>query len=127
MLEKHAGGPKGEEKADAANWADSLFSANRGINVAECDNVLNAEGCALQWATEANKYICSYVLKNDVAGVEGQNLAGKYYNGAVPIIDFLIGKAGARLGAWINAIAAAQSAGSSKPLIVQETEIHQGL
>ncbi len=43
-------------------------------------------------------------------GVEGKNLATEYYQGAVPIVDLLIGKAGLRLGAWINAIAASATA-----------------
>ena len=46
------------------------------------------------------------MLKDDVQGVEGKNLAGKYYEGAVPIVDYLVGKAGFRLGSWINGIAA---------------------
>lgn len=118
ILEKHAGsGPKSAEKEDAQAWAETLFSAaasTPSLNVAEGDDCLDvstAEKCALEWANEANSYICSYVLKDDVQGVEGRNLAGKYYEGAVPIVDYLVGRAGFRLGSWINGIAAQAQAG----------------
>jgi hypothetical protein len=50
------------------------------------------------------------VLKDDVDGVEGRDLSGDYYDGAVPIVDELVSKAGARLGAWINALSASAQA-----------------
>lgn len=110
ILEAHAGsGPKGAEKEDAASWADALFSTT-GAEATECDDIVQTEKCALEWANEANAYVCNYVLKDDVEGVEGKNLATEYYQGAVPIVDLLIGKAGLRLGAWINAIAASATA-----------------
>lgn len=76
----------------------------------------------MAWATEANSYICSYVLKDDVQGVEGINLATDYYDGAVPIVDYLIGKAGVRLAGWLNAIAAASQQQTLSRLIVQSKD-----
>lgn len=156
ILEKHAGsGSKADEKSDAATWADNLnqgsFSSsfhpnptiarrnirhNNGMRTRdECTNVQDAAGCALGWATEANSFICSYVLKDDVEGVEGRNLATDYYDGAVPIVDYLVGKAGVRLAAWLNALAAAagQQQTHQPKLVVQggekedEEERHEGL
>ena len=114
ILEKHAGGPKADEREDARQWADNLYTAlpddDGGIApLAECANLGRAADCALQWASEANRYVCSYVLKDDVAGLEGKNLAEDYYDGAVPIVDYLIAKAGLRLATWINAIARVQA------------------
>ena len=126
ILEKHAGGPKADEKADAVAWADALDNALDNAQsgfASECTNIQDATSCALAWANEANSFICSYVLKDDVEGVEGRNLAGDYYKGAVPIVDYLIGKAGLRLAGWINALAAAQAT-----LVVQgEEKGHVGL
>lgn len=109
----------------------------RAIVVDECNDVQDAAACALAWATEANSYICSYVLKDDVEGVEGRNLATDYYDGAVPIVDYLVGKAGLRLAAWLNALAAAAQQQTQPQLIVQsqdgwkivenEGERHEGL
>jgi len=105
ILEKHAG--NGDEISDAKTWAETLFNNdNTGSIAAECQDVSLAEKCALQWAGEANAHVCSYVLKDDVEGVQGVNLGDDYYTGAVPIVDDLILKAGKRLGAWINALAA---------------------
>lgn len=105
----------------------------RAVVADECTNVQDAAGCALAWATEANTFICSYVLKDDVEGVEGRNLATDYYDGAVPIVDYLIGKAGVRLAGWLNSLAAA--AQQQAQLVVQdedgweylEEEEHEGL
>lgn len=72
---------------------------------AECQDLGKAEECSFVWADEANQWICDYVLKDDVAGVEGKDLSTEYYDGAVGIVDLLIGKAGRRLGAWVNALA----------------------
>ncbi|MCJ1463914.1 hypothetical protein MMC07_002523 [Pseudocyphellaria aurata] len=148
--EKHAGGAKADEKADAASWADALdggssnsasFLPNpvkriarrdnmrmRAVVADECTNIQDATGCALTWATEANSYVCSYVLKDDVEGVEGRNLATDYYDGAVPIVEYLIEKAGVRLAGWLNALAAA--AQQQAKLVVQGEEgweEHEGL
>lgn len=69
-----------------------------------------AQKCALTWATEANGYVCSYVLKDDVEGVEGRDLSGEYFEGAVPIVETLVANAGFRLGAWLNGLAAESAA-----------------
>jgi hypothetical protein len=58
------------------------------------------------WAGDANKLICSHVLKDDIEGVEGIDLAEEYYKGAVPVIDEMVAKGGRRLGALLNALAA---------------------
>ena len=76
------------------------------------------------------------MLKDDVEGVEGRNLATDYYEGAVPIVDYLIGKAGVRLASWLNALAAAAQQQTQPRLIVQsedgrenveKEERHEGL
>jgi hypothetical protein len=109
IIEKLLGWRQGDdEQSFAKDWANKLHGADtRGLQLGdECDDVQNAQGCALSWAGEANKWVCSFVLKDDVAGVEGQDLSQDYYDGAVPVVEDLIGKAGRRLAAWINALAA---------------------
>jgi S1/P1 Nuclease len=107
ILIKHAGAGE-DEKADALVWAKKLYAAdkNKAASLAaECHDLQNALNCTFDWAEEANQFICDYVLKDDVPGVENKDLSKDYYNGAVPIVDALIGKAGRRLGAWVNALA----------------------
>jgi S1/P1 Nuclease len=107
ILKKHAG-EGDDEKANALAWAKKLHAADpnhEGSLAAECQDLGKAAECSLAWADEANQWICDYVLKDDVAGVENKDLSKKYYDGAVPIVELLIGKAGRRLAAWVNALA----------------------
>jgi hypothetical protein len=109
IIEKLIGWHEGDdEQSFAKDWANKLYSADaRGLQLgSECDNIQDAQDCALGWASEANQWVCTYVLKDDVAGVEGRDLSGDYYDGAVPIVEDLVGKAGRRLAAWVNALAA---------------------
>lgn len=62
--------------------------------------------CALLWAGDANKFVCSHMLKDDIEGVEGIDLAEEYYEGVVLVIDEMAAKGGRRLGALLNALAA---------------------
>jgi hypothetical protein len=112
--EKRAGGEGtsgDEEKVVARAWAKELRASD--VNAAECRQLDNATACALAYADEANQWVCDYVLKDDVAGVEGKDLSGAYYEGAAPVVDLLIAKAGKRLAAWINALAKNASASTT--------------
>lgn len=102
--DKIRGGHLKDEYSQASDWANELFA--NGIE-ASCTDITTPQDCALVWAGEANKQVCAYVLKDDVEGVEDQDLSQDYYDGAVSIVEELIAKAGYRLGAWLNALAAA--------------------
>lgn len=106
--DKMRGGHEKDETEQATEWADELFTA--GTPDGSCTDVTTSQDCALVWAGEANAQVCAYVLKDDVEGVEGRNLAEEYADGAEPIITALIAKAGFRLGAWINGLAAQSAA-----------------
>ncbi|CAF9917906.1 MAG: hypothetical protein HETSPECPRED_003621 [Heterodermia speciosa] len=109
MVEQDAGG--GNTTAVLMAFAAKLEAAidtgayaSQKASWVQCSNVATASTCALQWAQDANAYNCQYVLK---ANETGQELSGSYYTGAKPIIEIQIAKAGYRLAAWINALAAA--------------------
>jgi hypothetical protein len=74
---------------------------------------MNPDNCSLAWGREANKWICSYVLKPGVDWLESNDLSLEYYLGAAPIVEQQIGKAGARLGGWLAAMAASAQAQES--------------
>ncbi|KAL2408235.1 Nuclease PA3 [Exophiala dermatitidis] len=96
-----------DEMLAAWSWALRLYNDNDNKED-ECLNLDDPTQCALQWATEANAYVCSYVLAKDV---HGQDLAVSkyYYDGAVTVVNDMVGKAGRRLAVWINFIAASAS------------------
>ncbi len=94
-------------KAAAQKWAKKLHDAagsDSADSTPACDDLRDAQGCALIWASDSNKFICSYVLKDDVDGVTGVDLGGDYYKGAVPVMDQLITRAGKRLAVWLKAL-----------------------
>jgi hypothetical protein len=60
----------------------------------------------MEWAAETNQLVCSYVLAKGTDWLENNDLGGSYYDGAVPVVEDRIGRAGRRLGGWIEALAA---------------------
>ncbi|KAG9041209.1 hypothetical protein FS837_012548 [Tulasnella sp. UAMH 9824] len=67
-----------------------------------CSDITQAQveaACSTAWATDANAFVCSYVLNPNPAG---QELNGTYYNGAAPVIQMQIAKGG-RLILWTPA------------------------
>ncbi|KAJ9609586.1 hypothetical protein H2200_005913 [Cladophialophora chaetospira] len=101
IANKHAGLGHDDEELAAWNWALWLHALNQADQPPERVCMRDPAKCALGWAGEANAYVCSYVLAHDV---HGRDLGGEYYEGAVPIIEDMVRKAGRRLGAWVNAI-----------------------
>jgi hypothetical protein len=110
------------DKEVSSAWAADLKQKldNGEIDVSnECIDIYNAQACALQWAGEANAFVCSYVLKN-VGTSTGPDpcetccewdwqgppdLSKEYYEGGVPIVEQQVAKGGWRLGRWVNALA----------------------
>lgn len=94
-------------KAAAAKWATELFELTQrmGVPTSECADVRDPERCALGWGQESNALVCSYITKPGVEWLENHDLGGSYYEGAAPIVAAQISKAGARLGAYVNALA----------------------
>ncbi|KAI4094761.1 MAG: hypothetical protein LQ348_001482 [Seirophora lacunosa] len=108
MVEKDAGGYDSAATAAFANRLiaaiDSGAYASQKASWISCSDVATASACALNWAQDANRINCGYVLKVDQTN---QELSGAYYTGAKPYIELQIAKGGYRLGTWINRLAAA--------------------
>jgi hypothetical protein len=107
-----------QEKTAAADWATQLYDANKGFLGEQCADVNDPQKCTMQWASQVNQYVCSYVLNvgglSDLEEIKSwfanRDLSTDYYDGAAPIVEQLIGIAGIRLGAYLEAlVAAAQS------------------
>jgi len=102
----------------AKKWADELYrrSSSRVVkqeqimdaypaSAMEDFDAADPEKYMLSWAQQVNAYVCRYVLRDGRAGVDGRELSGPYYDGAVPVVEELIMLAGQRLGLWISAMA----------------------
>jgi S1/P1 Nuclease len=95
-----------EIKDGAAKWAKLLTGQEAMDMTKECVNVEEPEKCAVEWAREVNAFNCLYVLKNGTSYFDGRDLSTDYYDGAKPIVEYLIGKAGVRLATWLEAMIA---------------------
>jgi hypothetical protein len=100
------------QKLGAAQWAADLYSRQTAKGVRVSDECADVGGfrCILGWAREANKVACSHVFKRSVDWIKKHDLSETYYDDNWAIVDELVGKAGVRLGAWLNAIAATLAA-----------------
>ena len=108
-----------DEHAAAVAWAGRLYNAKledpnaivwmaQGpVNTADefLDLQNNAERLVVEWAREANTWVCRTVLRDGVDGVKGKELSGKYYIEAIPALEELVSNAAWRLAAWINELA----------------------
>ncbi|KAF2107582.1 putative nuclease S1 precursor, partial [Lophiotrema nucula] len=108
MAEKLIGG---YAMSDSISWSNTLVGEiNNGSYAKEKSSWLeglngkDAKSSALVWANDANEFVCSTVVPDGTAGVEGKELDGAYYDTAIPVIELQIAKAGYRLAAWLNYI-----------------------
>ncbi|KAH6659881.1 S1/P1 nuclease [Truncatella angustata] len=104
----------GSSQSSAKTWATTLTTAiNSGTYKSEAAgwvsnlNIKDAETTALDWASEANAYVCTTVLKGGITAVENKELDGTYTTTAQPVVKEQIAKQGYRLAKWLDAIAAA--------------------
>ncbi|RPB01723.1 phospholipase C/P1 nuclease [Choiromyces venosus 120613-1] len=111
IAEKHIGG---NTIQDAATWSDNLHTEIETGKFEDpsirkswsgCIDPKTPEKCALVWAGESNEWMCDYVLPaNYPEGFAGSELGGDYYEGAVPIVEESVAKAGWRLAGYLNMI-----------------------
>ena len=83
----------------AQTWATNLTTElNSGAYSAQkagwlsSANLNDPTASALSWSRDANGYVCSDVLKDGVAAVQGQELGGAYYQGSVSDVEVLIAR-----------------------------------
>lgn len=97
-----------DEMEAAYAWSWFLFNRYSALPEPTLDEKVctyDAVDCALEWAREANRWVCDYVLKDGVEGVQTKDLGREYFEGAVPIVEELVYKGGRRLAAWLDLVA----------------------
>jgi hypothetical protein len=109
-----------ELKVAAAVWAEQLHGAalaNAGVAgvdpMAECHDLMAPDSCSVNWAAESNAWVCKYVMKEGLEWLSSNDLSLDYYDGAKPIVEELISKAGLRLAGWLEAMVAAAATSNS--------------
>lgn len=114
MAEKLIGG---YSLNDAKTWAAELVTeiktgkyANASQSWLDGMTLSDGVASAMHWATDANSFVCTTVLPNGQAAVQGKELDGTYYDSAIPVIQMQIAKAGYRLAAWLDLIVTGKTA-----------------
>ncbi|CAK7202508.1 hypothetical protein SEUCBS139899_005231 [Sporothrix eucalyptigena] len=113
ILEKIVGGVRGSPYGAAQQLADQLVADIRsGKYQTESKSWLDGiklddvEGTALIWARESNAYVCTHVLPQGPKAIVGQELGDSYYDDAAPVVEIQVARAGFRLAAWLDLLAA---------------------
>ncbi|PSR83826.1 nuclease PA3 [Coniella lustricola] len=120
IAEQWVGGVHRKPYAEAEKWAAELTNmiesgkfANESEAWLEGVDFEDQVGTALTWAREGNAYVCSHVFPEGPKAIVGQELSGEYYEKAAPVIEIQVARAGYRLAAWLDLIAAAAAAPKS--------------
>ena len=98
-----------DEKLAAKSWAEDLFRRDKYPNISlgsECQDTATPFSCIIGWADESNAHVCSTVMPHGVEALLKVDLAGSYYDIAVPVVEERIGAAGRRLAAWMRVLLA---------------------
>ncbi|KJZ79377.1 hypothetical protein HIM_01528 [Hirsutella minnesotensis 3608] len=113
IAEKWVGGLRGGPYEAAERWANELaVEITDGKYADDKDDWLkdldfdNAIDTAMAWSREANAFVCSHVFPDGVDAIDGRELGGKYFERAGPVIEKQVARAGYRMAAWLDKIAA---------------------
>lgn len=102
-----------QEKKAAAIWAETLHKLPSGNNshsdyssgeedVQVCADLKDMDRCSLTWARESNALVCSYAMAKPLDWLRSHDLSNEYYEGAAPIVQQRVARAGRRLAAWLE-------------------------
>ncbi|KAH8662277.1 phospholipase C/P1 nuclease domain-containing protein [Xylariales sp. PMI_506] len=98
----------GKFLADSKSWGAGLY----------LDDPI---ATAMSWANESNAYICTTVLPEGPVAIVGQQLNGDYFTKAAPVIEVQVARAGYRLAAWLDLIAARIA--QKSPVVIGDSEL----
>ncbi|KAI1818620.1 putative nuclease S1 precursor [Poronia punctata] len=111
IAEKMLGGNRRKVYANAFRWATELVDEIKSGKYQTASSSWNEGlilddpiGSSMVWANETNAYVCSHVFPEGPSAIEGQELAGEYFEKAAPVIELQVAKAGYRLAAWLDLI-----------------------
>ncbi|KAI9163289.1 Nuclease S1 [Paramyrothecium foliicola] len=113
IAEKWIGGMHGKPFPIAERWANELSVEITDGKFADEKDVwlkgLNFEDpieTAMIWSRECNALVCTHVFPEGPHAIAGQELGGAYFQKAGPVIERQVARAGYRMAAWLDHIAA---------------------
>lgn len=98
----------GSYAQNVSSWVSSWNIASSSSPYSMLDNI---EAITTTFAQESNSYVCEYALSdpNGPNAYNGEEIGGSYSEGAVPIVELSLARAGVRLAAWLNLIFAGET------------------
>ncbi|KAG8852797.1 hypothetical protein FRB91_005900 [Serendipita sp. 411] len=103
----HTAIQSGPYKDNVSHWISSWhIRSRRPYSLAN-----SSEAITTTFAQESNDFVCSYALSSPDGpdSYNNQEIGGEYSNGAVPVIELSLARAGVRLAAWLNLIFAGKT------------------
>ena len=101
--------------ADSEEWSKTVAKAISSGDLGDASawskdiSVDDAESTAMEWANDANDYVCSDVLPDGVDAVETGDLSGAYFDAHGDVARLQIAKGGYRLAKYLDMIAGSSS------------------
>ncbi|KAK3315995.1 S1/P1 nuclease [Apodospora peruviana] len=99
---KETESPETDKKA-AMLWAEEIYERQQIEGIEEKEQC-GSMGCVVDWAGESNRLVCQHALSKGEEWVLGHDLSGDYFLENAKVVESQVGKAGRRLGGWINAL-----------------------
>jgi len=120
----------GYELSGAEAWANNLTAEiktgafqNQSAQWLEGLDIGDAKASAMIWARDANRFVCSVVMPNNVTELQSGDLYPEYYHSAIGTVELQIAKAGYRLAKWLDGLADKQgSASMDEKLSLRDTD-----
>jgi len=123
IAEKLIGNLHGSPYVKAHRWANQLVVEMTDGKYAERKDAWlkdldfsDSVATAMAWSKECNTLVCTHVFPEGPAAIAGQELSGDYFTKAAPVIEEQIARAGYRMAAWLDAIAAEYQQNALQPI-----------
>ncbi|KAM7190046.1 S1/P1 nuclease [Naviculisporaceae sp. PSN 640] len=92
------------DKEAAKLWADEIYQTQQAEGVKSEGEECGSMGCVVDWASESNRLVCEHALAKGEQWVLSHDLSLDYFLENAKVVQSQVGKAGRRLGHWMNAL-----------------------
>lgn len=112
------------DKEAAKLWAEEIYQSQQAEAVFSGEEQCGSMGCVVDWAAESNRLVCEHALAKGEKWVLSHDLSLDYFLQNAMVVQSQVGKAGLRLGRWMNALA--EILDQTSPAVPETAEVNKG-